>query len=181
MKVEDIKKVLIIGAGAMGQQIGFQCAIHGFEIALYDVAQGALDKALTHLEKLAGSFVAAGKLSQADVNRALDRVEICTDAARAADNADLVSESVPEDPDLKARVFAQFNALCPERTVFTTNTSSLLPSMFAEATGVEDHGREAVEPGLVLWLGELAAPDTGRHADRVLLEVGRLQVDADVV
>ena len=138
MKVEDIQKILIIGAGTMGQQIGFQCAIHGFEIALYDVAQGALDKALTHLEKLAGGFVAAGKLSQVNAKRALDRIEICTDAARAADKADLVSESVPEDPDLKAHVFAQFNALCPERTVFTTNTSSLLPSMFAEATGRPD-------------------------------------------
>ena len=138
MEVEDIKKVLIIGAGSMGQQIGFQCAIHGFEIALYDVAQGVLDKALTRLDKLAGGFVAAGKLSQADAKRALDRIEISTDAARAAGDADLVSESVPEDPDLKSRVFAQFNALCPERTVFTTNTSSLLPSMLAEATGRPD-------------------------------------------
>ncbi|MCB2167049.1 MAG: 3-hydroxyacyl-CoA dehydrogenase [Deltaproteobacteria bacterium] len=138
MELEDIKKVLIIGAGAMGQQIGFQCAIHGFEIALYDVAQDVLDKALIRLDKLAGGFVAAGKLSQADAKRALDRIEISTDAARAAGDADLVSESVPEDPDLKSRVFAQFNALCPERTVFTTNTSSLLPSMLAEATGRPD-------------------------------------------
>ena len=138
MELEDIKKVLIIGAGTMGQQIGFQCAIHGFEIALYDVAQDVLDKALTRLDKLAGGFVAAGKLSQADAKRALDRIEISTDAARAAGDADLVSESVPEDPDLKSRVFAQFNALCPERTVFTTNTSSLLPSMLAEATGRPD-------------------------------------------
>ena len=45
---------------------------------------------------------------------------------------------VPEDPNLKARIFAQFNLLCPERTVFTTNTSSLVPSMFAEATGRQD-------------------------------------------
>lgn len=109
MDVEDIKKVLIIGAGAMGQQIGFQCATHGFEITLYDVAQDALDKTLTRLEKLAGGFVAAGKLSQADAKRALDRIEICIDAARAAAPVDLVTESVPEDPDLKARVFAHFN------------------------------------------------------------------------
>ncbi len=138
MKVEEITKVLIIGAGAMGQQIGFQCAIHGFEITLYDLAQDVRDKALTRLEKLAGGFVAAGKLSPADAKSALDRIAITTDAAKAAEDADLVSESVPEDPDLKASVFAQFNLLCPERTIFTTNTSSLLPSMFAEATGRPD-------------------------------------------
>ena len=49
-----------------------------------------------------------------------------------------MSESVPEDPALKGRVLAQFNALCPARTIFTTNTSTLLPSMFAAATGRPD-------------------------------------------
>ena len=57
------------------------------------------------------------------------------DAREAGENSDFVSESVPEDPELKSRVFAQFNKICPARTVFTTNTSSLIPSMFAEATG----------------------------------------------
>ncbi|MCP3954653.1 MAG: 3-hydroxyacyl-CoA dehydrogenase [Desulfobacterales bacterium] len=135
MKVEDIKKVLIIGAGTMGQQIGFQCAVHGFEVTLYDVAQAVLDKSRVRLEKLAGEFVAAGKLTKEAAGQCLERITLTTDATESAAEADLVSESVPEDPDLKARVFAQFNELCPERTVFTTNTSSLVPSMFAEATG----------------------------------------------
>ena len=135
MKIEEVTKVLIIGSGTMGQQIGFQCALHGFDITLYDVAREVLDKAVPRMEKLAEGFVAAGKLSQADAKKALARVEMTTDAQLAANDADLVSESVPEDPKLKARVFAQFNTLCPERTVFTTNTSSLVPSMFAEATG----------------------------------------------
>ncbi len=52
-----------------------------------------------------------------------------------AAKADLVSESVPEDPALKARVFAQLNEICPPHTIFTTNSSSLVPSMFAGATG----------------------------------------------
>ncbi len=135
MKVAEIKKVLIIGAGTMGQQIGFQCAVHGFDVALYDVAQAVLDKSRVRLEKLAGEFVTAGKLTKEAAGQCLKRITLTTDAAAAAAEADLVSESVPEDPDLKARVFAQFNELCPERTVFTTNTSSLVPSMFAEATG----------------------------------------------
>lgn len=135
MQVEDIKKVLIIGSGTMGQQIGFQCAIHGFEVALYDVAQDVLDKSLNRLERLAAEFTAAGKLTEEEARQAIDRIFATTDVVAAADEADLVSESVPEDPKLKARVFAQFNELCPERTVFTTNTSSLVPSMFAEATG----------------------------------------------
>ena len=58
-----------------------------------------------------------------------------SDLPAAAARADLVSESVPEDPALKGRIFAQLNELCPPRTVFTTNSSTLLPSMFAAATG----------------------------------------------
>ncbi len=138
MKVEEIKKVLIIGAGTMGQQIGFQCALNGLEVALYDVEQDVLDKSLKRLERLAAEFIAAGKLTEEEARQALDRISATTDAAAAAAEADLVSESVPEDPKLKARVFAQFNDLCPARTVFTTNTSSLVPSMFAEATGRPD-------------------------------------------
>jgi 3-hydroxybutyryl-CoA dehydrogenase len=42
MKIEDIKRVLIIGAGTMGQQIGFQCALHGYEVILYDIDPKAL-------------------------------------------------------------------------------------------------------------------------------------------
>ena len=135
MKAEDIKKVLIIGAGTMGQQIGFQCAIHGFDVALYDVAQDILDKSMVRLENLAEDFVARGKLTQPVAVVALEKIKPSTNAADAARDADLLSESVPEDPELKARVFAQFNDLCPSRTVFTTNTSSLVPSMFADATG----------------------------------------------
>jgi len=138
VKVEEIKKVLIIGAGTMGRQIGFQCAVHGYRVALYDVAQDVLDKSLKGLERLAGEFTAAGKLTKDDSRQVLDRITLTTDAAAAAADADLVSESVPEDPKLKARIFAQFNDLCPERTVFTTNTSSLVPSMLAEATGRPD-------------------------------------------
>jgi len=135
MRVEDIRKILILGAGTMGQQIGFQCAIHGFDVALYDVAQKVLDQSMARLAKLAEDFVARGKLVPAAAAVALEKIKPTTDAAYAAEDADLLSESVPEDPELKARVFAQFNELCPSRTVFTTNTSSLVPSMFAEATG----------------------------------------------
>ncbi|MBU2489759.1 MAG: 3-hydroxyacyl-CoA dehydrogenase [Proteobacteria bacterium] len=135
MRVEDIKKVLILGAGTMGHQIGFLCASHGFEVALFDVDQGVLDKAMARLEKLADRMARRGAMTQDQARAALARVRPFTDPAEAAAGADLISESVPEDPRLKGRVFAQFHALCPPRTVFTTNTSTLVPSMFASETG----------------------------------------------
>lgn len=138
MKIEDLKTVLIIGAGTMGQQIGFISAAHGYDVVLYDVSAEMLEKALQRATALADHFVAAGRLTREAADAALGRMRTTRDPEDAGRDADLVSESVPEDPALKAKVFAQFNAVCPERTVFTTNTSSLVPSMFAEATGRPD-------------------------------------------
>ena len=135
MKIEDIKRVLILGAGTMGQQIGFQCAMYGYEVVYYDLTQEILDKALKRVAKLGSWYVSSGRLTKENLERTLARISGTSDPAKAAQDADLISESVPEDPELKAKIFAQFNDLCPERTIFTTNTSTLTPSMFAEATG----------------------------------------------
>jgi len=136
MKLSDIRKVLILGAGTMGQQIAFMCALHGYRVVLYDISQEILDKAVKSIGKLGSSwFVPMGRITNEQLEQTMARISAVTDPVEAARDADIVSESVPEDPALKARVFAQFHELCPERTIFTTNTSYLLPSKFAQATG----------------------------------------------
>jgi len=135
MKIDDIKRVLILGAGTMGQQIGLQCAMHGYEVVYYDISQDILDNAIRRVAKLASWYASTGRLNDEQLRQTLARITSTTDPAKAAHEVDLVNESVPEDPDLKCKVFAQFNKLCPERTIFTTNTSYLVPSMFAEASG----------------------------------------------
>ena len=135
MKIEDIKRVLILGAGTMGQQIGLQCAMYGYEVVYYDLNQEILDKALKRVAKLGSWYVSSGRLTKESLEQTLTRISGTPDPAKAAQNVDLISESVPEDPELKGKLFAQFNQLCPDRTIFTTNTSTLVPSMFAEATG----------------------------------------------
>jgi 3-hydroxybutyryl-CoA dehydrogenase len=134
MKIEDIQRVLIVGAGTMGQEIGLQCAMYGYDVTLYDIAPEMLEKATARLRSILARLVAEGHLVQGQVDAMLARITTTTDPKAAAE-ADLLSESVPEDSELKAKVFAQFNELCPAHTIFTTNTSSLVPSMFAEATG----------------------------------------------
>jgi 3-hydroxybutyryl-CoA dehydrogenase len=138
MKIDDIRQVLIIGAGNMGQQIGFQCAVSGYDVIFYDVGQGALEKAKERTGKLARTYMASGRLTEESALASLKRIRISYDADEAGKNSDFVSESVPEDPVLKGRVFAQFNKICPPHAIFTTNTSSLVPSMLAEATGRPD-------------------------------------------
>jgi 3-hydroxyacyl-CoA dehydrogenase len=113
-----------------------------------------------------------------------------SDPVAAAAEADIVSESVPEDPALKGRVLGQFNELCAERTIFTTNTSTLLPSMFAAATGrpdrfaalhfhtLDDVGLDTVWDITDYWARQTGDPQTRTNADfvRGYLDQGRLGV-----
>lgn len=138
MDADDIRTVLVVGAGTMGQQIALQCAAHGFAVTLLDTEQAALDRARARLDALAGHVASDPAFAHTDVVADVARISATTDPAEAAHEADLVSESVPEDPALKGRVFAELDRLCPARTIFATNTSSLVPSLFADATGRPD-------------------------------------------
>jgi 3-hydroxybutyryl-CoA dehydrogenase len=135
MDIGDVRRVLVVGSGTMGLQIGLQCATHGYDVAMYDLEPAALDAGARRMVAYADELVTTGLIDSTARDRALGRVTWTSDPAAAAAEADILSESVPEDPALKGRVVGQFNALCPTRTIFTTNTSSLLPSTFAAASG----------------------------------------------
>ena len=152
---EEVRRVVVVGCGTMGQQIGFQCAGHGLDVVLYDVAPGALESARERIGVYADGLVASGVIAAEVRDSALARITMTTDASVAADDADLLSEAVPEDPELKGRVLAEFDALCPPRTIFATNTSTLLPSQFAKVTGRPDRVI-ALHFHLPVWVTNLA-------------------------
>lgn len=133
MQIEEIRRVVVVGAGTMGQQIGFQCAGHGFDVVLYDVAQDALESAAARIETYADGLVADGTITAELRDSARGRITPTPDPAGAASETDLLVEAVPEVPKLKRRVLAEFDELCPPHTIFTTNTSMLLPSQLATA------------------------------------------------
>ena len=135
MNIDDMKKVVLLGAGTMGQQISVPCSLSGYDVVIYDINADALAKAMERIPEIFKGFVLWKKCTQDEADAAIKRISTTTDAELAAKGADIINESVPEKPDLKVKIFSQFNKLCPERTIFTTNTSTLLPSMIADATG----------------------------------------------
>lgn len=134
----SIQNVLILGAGTMGLQIGLQCAAYGFDVTIYDVFEPALEKAENRLYKLADALAGHNRVSREQAEAAPKRIRFTSDPQSAAQDADLISESVPENPHLKQKVFARFNAICPVHTIFTTNSSTFVPSMIAKDTGRPD-------------------------------------------
>ena len=136
--IGDIRRVLVVGSGTMGMQIGFQCALFGCEVAIADVDPVALATLPDRAHAYGQEIVDAGFLPSPGLEAALGRIRVVAAAVDGAADADLVVECVPEDPALKGRVFAELNDVCPATTIFATNTSTLVPSMFAEATGRPD-------------------------------------------
>ncbi|MBF0204390.1 MAG: 3-hydroxyacyl-CoA dehydrogenase [Desulfamplus sp.] len=135
MKVEDIKKVLILGGGTMGQQTALICALHGYDVVMYDISMEILEKGLARLKKNSVRLIDLGLCTKEAAESAIPRISLADKPETAADNIDFIIESVPEDPALKGRIFGMFHELCKPEAIFTTNTSTLVPSMFAHAVG----------------------------------------------
>jgi len=127
--IKEVKKVCVIGAGSMGLQIALVSAVHGYRVTVYDVSPEVIKKVPALYREHAGKIRlgddSTGKIPLA---QALANISFTPDAATAARDADLTSESVTEAVNVKKTVHAQFEKLCPPHCIFTTNTSSLLVS-----------------------------------------------------
>jgi len=135
MNIHNIKNFLVLGSGTLGLRVGLQAALSGFETTIYDITEKSFELAkATHL-KIGKSLVKQQRYTEEQLSEALERITFTTNAEEAARNADFINESVPEELSIKQAVWKQFGELCPEHTIFTTNTSTLLPSMMAESTG----------------------------------------------
>jgi len=174
--IEEVRRVAIVGAGTMGQQIGFQCAGHGYDVVLYDVDPAALEAASARIDAYAEMLETGGVITSEVRASARARITMTADLSTAAQDADLVSEAVPEDPELKGGVLAEFNAACPPRTIFMTNTSTLLPSQFARASGRGDR-LLALHFHLPVWINNLADvmphPGTAPEVTQLVLAFAR--------
>jgi 3-hydroxybutyryl-CoA dehydrogenase len=134
VKVQEIERVSIVGAGFMGVQIGLQCALHGLSVRMADVSPQALEQAGQAQVEILDRREAAGEVSPSERTAALGRVQMATDLHEAVEGADLVIEVVPERLDLKRRVFAELDALCAPPTILATNSSSIRVSLIEGAT-----------------------------------------------
>ena len=135
LNIQDINKVLILGAGTLGLRVGLQSAISGFETTIYDINEKALDTAIKTQDGILKYLIRNGKLTESQAEETKARLTFTTNAENAADDADFLNESVTENLVLKRKVWAQFGALCPDKTLFTSNTSYLLGSQLADASG----------------------------------------------
>jgi 3-hydroxybutyryl-CoA dehydrogenase len=132
--IDDVKRILVVGAGQMGAQIAMQAALHGYAVTLNDLSGSILERAMAgnrgHLERR----VAKGQLGREELEAAVQRVRLEPDLDRAAHDADFVIEAIVERLEPKRECFARLDRAAPRHAILATNSSTLGNSLLAPAT-----------------------------------------------
>lgn len=162
------KKVVIIGGGVLGTQIGLMSAYTGHDTTLWLRSEGSVGRTQPKVEQYSAAMIADLEEAKKLVGNPMGAFlyphglirswEGCTvegideliatakknfkelfhlelDLAKALDNADIVIEAMAENPEQKIEMYEKMKDLIPEKAILCTNSSTLLPSMFAEYTG----------------------------------------------
>ncbi|MGE6377723.1 3-hydroxyacyl-CoA dehydrogenase [Peribacillus muralis] len=131
----NYQNITIAGSGVLGSQIAFQTAYKGFKVFVYDINDEALEHAKDRITSLEPYYKEDLGATEDDFRTAYERISFSSDLSTAVSEADLVIEAIPEVVQIKTGFYTELGKVAPERTIFATNSSTLLPSQFAEATG----------------------------------------------
>jgi len=130
----DIKKVAVIGGGTMGNGITHVFAMNGILVNLVETNQDLADKALSTIEKNLDRMVKKEKIDAAEKVETLESITTFTSVEDTVKDVDLVVEAVPENFDLKKKIFSKVDDAAPDHTILATNTSSISITKIAAAT-----------------------------------------------
>ena len=137
--MNGVPRVAVVGAGTMGHGIAYVATLAGCSVALTDSRPEALPPAIRRIGDLFTGGVQRGKLGEAEVAAAANRLRAERDLARAVGDVDVVIEAVVEDLGVKRQLFAELERAAPTPALLATNTSSL--SVAAIAGAVRDPAR----------------------------------------
>jgi 3-hydroxybutyryl-CoA dehydrogenase len=132
--MSKFEKISVIGGGTMGNGIAHVFAVSGFSVTLIETSDELAAKALATIEKNLSRMVKKEKIGETEKNAALGRISTATDIAEGVQESDLVIEAIPENFDLKKRVFATVDEHAPDTAILASNTSSISITKLAECT-----------------------------------------------
>jgi 3-hydroxybutyryl-CoA dehydrogenase len=173
--MNSIKCVGIAGAGVMGAGIAYCSAIAGYEVLLFDTRSEALEKGLLYIDKELGKARDKGKLSEADILAAKERIRLCDSAEELV--ADLIIEAVIEKLEVKQELFRTLEAVNGAHTILATNTSSIPVTRIAAALQHPERfaGIHFFNPAHLMKLVEVIA---GARTNTETLELSRAYAES---
>jgi 3-hydroxybutyryl-CoA dehydrogenase len=131
---EKIRKVAVVGTGLLGTQIAIQATCFGYEVSAHDPDEGSFNRVQQNLK--ASMKISGGEpiVPMEDWKKAANKVKFCKELEKALRDADIVIEAVPEELELKRKVFERLDALAPRGAILATNSSSIPISKIESAT-----------------------------------------------
>jgi 3-hydroxyacyl-CoA dehydrogenase len=178
---QQLDRLTVLGGGVLGGQIAWHSAYHGKIVTVYDAFEQGLDNCRAAHQTYADIYQQDVGATPQQIEATRSRLTYSLDLAEAVANADLVIEAVPEVPEIKTEVYEKLASLLPKRTVVATNSSTLLASQFAEATGRPDQYC-ALHFANLIWsmnLAEVMAhPGT---SEETLLAITRFAIEIGMV
>ena len=157
----EIETVAVIGAGTMGAGIAQVCAQTGWKTNLFDAFPEGLERGMKTIDAFWDKGIARGKTTPEQKAEWSANISAFSDMKAAVKDADMVIEAVPENLDIKARVFHVLAVETKEECILATNTSSLSISDIADASGRPDKviGMHFFNPVPIMKLLELVRHD----------------------
>ncbi len=174
MNITDIKKVTVVGSGSMGSQIAMVCALAGYKVTLQDINHDSLEKAKRSLQGHMENRVKKGRLPQADVNAAFDRLQFESNLEEAVNETDFVIEAIVELLEEKRKLFAQLDQMVSPHVILATNSSTFVSSRLADVTNRPEKvcNMHFFNPALVMELVEVVqGPHTSEETANITVEL----------
>jgi len=134
----ELKRIAVLGAGLMGTGIAQVVSSAGLKVTLRDISSDILNQAKIKIQKQLNRLVEKGKISSDEAASAAARITFTEDLDKALAKADLIIEAVPENLELKKRLFSEIDNLAEPETIFASNTSELSIASLADATSRQD-------------------------------------------
>lgn len=166
-----IQKVGVVGCGLMGSGIAQVSAQAGFATVVREVSEELVEKGLKGIEKNLGRLVEKGTITEAGKSEIRGRLRGVTSLDELR-NCDVIVEAIIEQLPAKRELFSALDKLCPQRTIFASNTSSLTVTEIAAATKRPERfvGLHFFNPVPVMKLVEVVrtiATDAGVYEEMV--------------
>ncbi|MGP8155211.1 MAG: 3-hydroxyacyl-CoA dehydrogenase NAD-binding domain-containing protein [Smithella sp.] len=157
MQAETVKNITVIGAGDMGHGIAACCLLGGYNVYLFDIDQKFVDRGMAGIKNSLGRFKERGKLSPEAYDDALARLTPTIDIKEAAQNADFIIEAVPENMEIKKKVFADLDKYAPRHAILASNTSTMSITEISTATSRQEKviGYHFFNPAILMKLVEV--------------------------
>lgn len=131
--------VAVVGSGTMGNGIAHVFAQHGYRVALIDVSQEALEKALTTIQKNLTRQVEKGTISAEQKEQTLKNIELSNDLGKSVENAGLIVEAASENLELKIKIFRDLDNYSNSSAILASNTSSISITKIASVTSRKEN------------------------------------------